>query len=251
MIVFNDPLVYYLSGTIIMFMLGIAAGNYATSLVYRLPKGLIIANDPPYCECSRRVYLKKRDLFPLFSWLLARGKCRYCDIKIPATYAMIEFLCGFLFVSNWMIYGFGEDLVLVLAINVILITIASIYYLEQRLMPILLVAMCGLGGIYRTLLDGDIFGFVKGGYLGMMIGLALWGLQMAGQRSKTPLPAYVLMMAVGGLCVGQDMLLPFFIVAFIIATLSYTLKCVSQNFIHAAWVIGVAGSVILAFSHVQ
>ena len=111
----------YLCGSILMFMLGIAAGNYVTSIIYRLPRGLVIANDPPYCECDKRMYLSKRDLFPFFSWFLNKGQCRFCDIKIPVTYTIVEFLCGFLFVANWITYGMGEELILVLAIDAVFI----------------------------------------------------------------------------------------------------------------------------------
>ncbi len=246
---FEDPLVYYLGGSLVMFVLGIAAGNYATSLVHRLPRGLVIANDPPYCECERRVYLETRDLFPLFSWIINKGKCRFCDIKIPATYTVIEGLCGFLFVMNYLIYGLGEELVLVLAMQVFLITIASIHFLENRLMVILLVTLGGLGGIYRTLLDGTTLNFIMGGYLAMMLGIVLWGLEMLLRRKKISFPHYAVMLGIGGLCMGRDMLLTYFIVAFVIALLSSCLSCVSSRFSQSAWIIGITGSVILALSH--
>lgn len=246
---FHDPFTYYLCGSIIMFMLGIAAGNYATSIIYRLPKGLVIANDPPYCECEKRMYLSKRDLFPFFSWFLNKGQCRFCDIKIPITYTIVEFLCGFLFVANWISYGMGEELVLVLAIDVVFICVAAIYYNEARLFPALLFVLGGVGAVHRTLLDGNTTEFVAGGYLGLMLGIVLWGLEMLMQRQKKPFPDYAVILAMGGLCVGREQLIVFFIIAFIIACFISCLGCLSEKFKQSAWVFGVTISVIMALSH--
>jgi leader peptidase (prepilin peptidase)/N-methyltransferase len=244
-----DDWVYYLCGSILMFMLGIAAGNYVTSIIYRLPRGLVIANDPPYCECDKRMYLSKRDLFPFFSWFLNKGQCRFCDIKIPVTYTIVEFLCGFLFVANWITYGMGEELVLVLAIDAVFIGVAAIYYNETRLFPSLLFVLGGVGAVHRTLLDNTIMEFVAGGYLGLMLGIVLWGLEMLRKRQKTAFPDYAIILAMGGLCVGRDQLITFFIIACIVALLTLCLGCVSERFKQSAWVFGVTVSVIMALSH--
>lgn len=232
-----------------MFMLGIAAGNYATSLVHRLPRGLTIANDPPYCECERRVYLPKRDLFPLFSWLINRGRCRFCDIRIPATYTVIEGVCGALFVANFLIYDIGEMMILILVIEILLITAAAIYFLEQQLTTILLVGIAGAAGMYRVLLDGTVFNFVAGAYLGLMIGIIIWGMESIVRRSKLPFPAYAVMLATGGGIIGREGLLVFFIITFLFALLAVALRGISPRFQESAWMIGVTCSVILGLSH--
>jgi leader peptidase (prepilin peptidase) / N-methyltransferase len=245
----TDPFTYYLCGSIIMFMLGIAAGNYVTSIIYRLPKGLVIANDPPYCECEKRMYLSKRDLFPFFSWFLNKGQCRFCDIKIPITYTIVEFLCGFLFVVNWITYGMGEELVLILLTDAVFIGVAAIYFNEGKLYPSLLFVLGGAAGVHRTLVDGTTIEFISGGYLGLMIGVVLWGLEMLMQRSKKPFPDYAIMLAMGGICVGRSDLIVFFIVSFIVACLIFSLRCLSENFQKSAWMFGVTISVLMALSH--
>ncbi len=48
-----------------------------------------------YCVgCKKQ--LKWYDLFPLFSYLFLRGKCRYCGFKLSIEYPLIEFLMGLL-----------------------------------------------------------------------------------------------------------------------------------------------------------
>ena len=43
--------------------------------------------------------LTTRDLFPVFSWLLSRGRCRHCQAKVSGRYPLIEMACGVLFVA--------------------------------------------------------------------------------------------------------------------------------------------------------
>jgi prepilin signal peptidase PulO-like enzyme (type II secretory pathway) len=43
-------------------------------------------------EC--RTTLTTKDLIPVLSWVLSRGRCRYCDTKIPMRYPLFELGCG-------------------------------------------------------------------------------------------------------------------------------------------------------------
>ena len=191
-----------LCGSIVMFILGLAAGNYATSIVYRLPKGLRIANDPPYCECEKRIYLQMRDMFPFFSWLWNRRKCRFCGVSVQGLYAWVELGCGVLFIAGLLVYGISEQLILVLGLGVFLITLVALYVAQQCLYTLIVVLVVMFGALYRTLLDGSVYPFIKGGYLGLMTGIAVWGALCLVRRSRQPFPALAIMLAIGGLCVG-------------------------------------------------
>ncbi|TAE34575.1 MAG: prepilin peptidase [Alphaproteobacteria bacterium] len=247
----SSSLVYYYVGIVIMFILGIAAGNYATSFIYRLPRGLTIANDPPYCECERRVYLSPKDLFPVFSWLSTRGKCRYCAVvAIPVTYTIVEALCGILFSANYFIYGFGQALVLILSMDVILITIAALYFIEKRLFAVLVSAFLGVAAVYRMSFGEPITGFFMGGYLAMMVGIVIWGAECAIARKRTPFPIYAMMLGLGGWCLGKSAIIPFVILSVFFAIISYAvLGRISPKFRHSAWVMGTVGSMIVMLSY--
>lgn len=48
-----------------------------------------------YCEkCKKQ--LAWYDLFPVFSWIFLKGKCRYCKTKLSIEYPLVEFLMGVL-----------------------------------------------------------------------------------------------------------------------------------------------------------
>jgi len=204
----------FASGIILMAVLGLSIGNFATTFIYRLPRGLKITKSPPYCECERRVKLEVRDNFPFFSWLMARGKCRWCDIRIPALYAMVELSCAVLFVTGLWRFGLGDALILILALGVLLIVQCAIYYTEHRLLPIVVVMAAACGAMYRILLDGTLFGFMHGAILGLAGGVTIWQARRVFAPQKKTLPDDALLLCIAGGCVGKGGLFPLFALSF-------------------------------------
>jgi len=98
---------------VLWFILGLCIGSFLNVLIYRLPtqqsvvKGRSIC---PLCKAS----LKPKDLIPLVSFLMLRGRCRYCRGKISLQYPVIEFFTGVLFVFiayyHQVNLGFGDIL---------------------------------------------------------------------------------------------------------------------------------------------
>src|SRR5688572_30305026 len=104
---------------ILFFLIGPAVGNFATSVVYRLPRAQTPFEKHPYCGgCG--TMLSPKDLFPLLSYFLLRGKCRYCGMKIRFSYTAIELACGALFALNFLLFGISEDFILISTLSVFL-----------------------------------------------------------------------------------------------------------------------------------
>lgn len=65
-------------------------GSFVGVLVRRLPDGRPIALARSHCEWCGTA-LTARDLVPLYSWLAARGRCRYCGHPLGWFYPGVEF----------------------------------------------------------------------------------------------------------------------------------------------------------------
>ncbi len=77
-------------------VLGVAIGSFLNVLIYRIPRNIPFANDRSKCpKCQAPIAV--RDLIPIISWLLLRGKCRNCQEKISIRYPLIEIFTGVLF----------------------------------------------------------------------------------------------------------------------------------------------------------
>ena len=82
---------------IIIFIIGTLFGSFYTLAVYRIPKRQDIVHTHSYCpNCNHKLGLL--DWFPIFSYILVGGKCRYCKQKIRPRYLLLEMLSGCAFV---------------------------------------------------------------------------------------------------------------------------------------------------------
>ncbi|BDI32973.1 peptidase [Capsulimonas corticalis] len=83
----------------VAFLYGIAIGSFLNVVIWRLPRGGSVAKPTwSYCpRCENR--LGTLDLFPVFSFLALRRRCRYCRSPISWRYPAIELLTGLLFAA--------------------------------------------------------------------------------------------------------------------------------------------------------
>ncbi|MEA2016472.1 MAG: prepilin peptidase [Actinomycetota bacterium] len=89
---------------IVFFISGLAMGSFLGVAAYRLPRKLSIVRPSSYCpHCKRKIPFY--DNIPVFSFILLRGRCRYCREKIPLRNLLIELITGVLFVTNYFFFG--------------------------------------------------------------------------------------------------------------------------------------------------
>ena len=73
----------------VVYLLAPFIGSFLGVLIRRWPAGRPIAYGRSCCDhCGAT--LRPRDLVPLVSWLLARGRCRYCKAPIGEFYPLVE-----------------------------------------------------------------------------------------------------------------------------------------------------------------
>jgi len=83
------------------FVIGAAVGSFLNVCIYRLPVDLSI-NRPrrSFCPACKTPILWHQNI-PLISWLLLRGRCANCGVKISVRYFAVELLTALLFVAIW------------------------------------------------------------------------------------------------------------------------------------------------------
>ncbi|MFM9889134.1 MAG: prepilin peptidase [Rickettsiales bacterium] len=82
------PLLYGL-----VTIVGAAIGSFITLITYRLPRDEPVGMTRSRCPACFTT-LGVRDLFPVLSWVLARGRCRHCQVKVSARYPLTELACA-------------------------------------------------------------------------------------------------------------------------------------------------------------
>jgi prepilin signal peptidase PulO-like enzyme (type II secretory pathway) len=151
-----------ISGLIFMLVLGPAFGNYACSIVYRLPLGKTPFERHPYCgHCNAD--LKPIDLFPILSYFMTRGRCRYCGGKIPGIYTVVELACLILFVCMFLRFGLSESFLLYTAAGFFAITLAAIQWQQGWISATLYSYAFIALALERTRAEGTIYGWFTNG----------------------------------------------------------------------------------------
>ncbi|HUC78951.1 MAG TPA: prepilin peptidase [Candidatus Saccharimonadales bacterium] len=131
-----------------ILILGVIFGSFINALVWRLhlkptlktkKSELSILKGHSICpHCRHR--LSSFDLIPILSWLMLRGRCRYCQKNISIEYPVVELLTGLLFLIsyvNWPLNFSLYSYVLLaiwLAILVLFISL-SLYDLKYKILP--------------------------------------------------------------------------------------------------------------------
>ena len=92
----------------VALLLGAVFGSFLNCAAWRLSHGESVLRGRSHCTACGHV-LGAGDLVPVLSWLLLRGKCRYCGTKIPARYplteavfALLTLLCLLRFDLSWL-----------------------------------------------------------------------------------------------------------------------------------------------------
>lgn len=154
--------------TIWMFFLGASIGSFLNVLIYRLPRGESIIIPPSHCpKCNHRLALW--DLIPVFSYILLRGKCRYCRERISVRYLLVEASLGMIFSTLFLLFDFSFFTIKSLLLISFLTPIFFID-LEHMLIPDILSIPGTLLGITLSFFQGKLIESLKGS---IIIGIIL------------------------------------------------------------------------------
>ena len=78
---------------IIIFIIGTLFGSFLTLAIYRIPLKKDITHERSFCpSCNHK--LGFLDLIPVLSYILLKGKCRYCGEKVRIRYLLLEIFSG-------------------------------------------------------------------------------------------------------------------------------------------------------------
>jgi leader peptidase (prepilin peptidase) / N-methyltransferase len=82
-------------------VIGLVFGSFLGVCVYRIPRGISVIQPGSFCpHCKRK--LAWRDLVPVFSLMINRGKCRECGEKVSQKYSAIEITTSIAFVFLYL-----------------------------------------------------------------------------------------------------------------------------------------------------
>ena len=203
---------------IVVFLYGIVVGSFLNVCILRIPEGKSIVTERSHCmSCGYQ--LKWFDMFPLFSYLFLRGRCRKCGAHVSAQYPIVEGFNGILWVVSWLVLGVSIDSILVCLLMSALLVLSVIDWRTYEI-PFGINVFIGILGIVRLVSNPDnrleyIIGFFAVSVPLLIILLLTHGQGMGGGDVK--------LMAAAGLFLGWKYIL-----------LALILGCLYGSVIHIA-----------------
>jgi len=133
------------------------------------PPGIVVERSHcPHCKTALRWY----DNIPVFSWLLLRGRCRYCQAPISVQYPLVELLTMLLVLCSVWRFGFGWHGFAAILVSCFLVALSGIDLRTQLLPDQLTLPLMWLGLVASI---DALFLTPKQAMVGAMVGyLSLW-----------------------------------------------------------------------------
>ena len=131
--------------SLFIFLLGLAVGSFLNAVIFRLEKGENALKGRSYCpQCKHQ--LSFDDLIPVLSFVLLKGKCRYCKKPISWQYPLVEISTAAVFLLIFFTQGLNFYLWSIASLLIVIF----VYDLKYYLIPdIILYLAIGVAFLYR------------------------------------------------------------------------------------------------------
>ena len=209
---------YLILGFVAFF--GASIGSFLTLATYRLPRDMKIGGRErsrcPACGTQLTV----RDLVPILSWGLARGRCRHCRARVSVRYPLTELACAA--GAAWLVAAYGLTLEAVALVGLwwcvvaIIITDLEHYIILDEVQ----VAVVLFGALYHYALGTPAEDVIEAGVFGLLLGLVIkYGFLFLRNKDGLGLGDVKLLCGVGVWFAGLVVFVPYLFIAGVLGVL--------------------------------
>ena len=206
------PMFFHMFCLVYYFVIGIVIGSFLNVCIYRIPKKESIAKGSSHCvSCGTKI--KRRDLIPVLSYFLLKGRCRYCNAPFSFRYALVEFLNGVVFLLCALKFQYTVETLLFSIFCSVLIVMAFIdldtMIIPDRIHVIIIFIGISLAFVSEMAINERIIGFFSVSLVLMLASIISKG-GIGGGDIK--------LMAVSGFVLGYKLILIGFLMGAILAS---------------------------------
>lgn len=149
-----------------IFVLGLIFGSFINALVWRVhTKRKWWGNERSICpKCKHKLYAV--DLIPVLSWLLLKGKCRYCKKPISVQYPLVELITAILFVVSYMAWPIMLSRLSILVFivwlfSLVLMVALCVYDYKWMILPNIIVVILTISSLIFVVLKAIDHGSIN------------------------------------------------------------------------------------------
>lgn len=233
---FHNSLSLAFDNIFFILFLGLIFGSFLNVVINRVPEGLSVVSPGSACpKCGYK--LKWYDNIPVFSWLLLRGKCRNCGLKISIQYPLIELMVAALLIFLYLKLTFSLNFFLhgifyfiLLAISIIDLKTYSIQPVMRNFLLGSALLILGLSFFKPEILAVRWYEGIYGGVFGFTILFLLMFIGRKIYKQDAMGGGDLFILAYGGLILGVKLTLTAFIISCIVAIITYFIPWIYTAF---------------------
>ncbi|MCF7874070.1 MAG: prepilin peptidase [Candidatus Omnitrophica bacterium] len=135
--------------SIAIFVFGLCVGSFLNVCIARFPQDQSIIKPRSYCPHCKKT-INWYDNIPVLSYILLRGRCRFCRRRISLIYPTVELITAFIFFWLYNQFGLNPDL-LKYSILFFLLIVVSFIDIKYHAIPAYL---CILGIVVALIFSG-------------------------------------------------------------------------------------------------
>jgi len=132
-------------GIFLVLLFGLCVGSFLNVAIFRVHEGDEVVRGRSKCmKCEEPI--GPRDLVPLLSYLVLKGRCRRCKAVVSWQYPVIELITGLLFVVLYLLHGLEmvlvRDIVFISYLIIIFVyDLRYMYILDKFTIPAMIFAL--------------------------------------------------------------------------------------------------------------
>ena len=142
---------------IFVFIFGLIIGSFLNVVIYRYNTGATIGGRSMCLSCGSQ--LTWRELLPLVSFLVLRGRCKVCKSAISWQYPLVEFTVALLFLIAYLVFGLTFYTAYVL-VQIAILMVIFVYDMRHKIIP-----------------DGFVYAFTAFSFLYILYQITLTGFE--------------------------------------------------------------------------
>jgi len=119
--------------TLAFALAGLVVGSFLNVCIHRIPRRESLVWPASHCTACNRP-LAWFENVPIVSWLLLRGRCRTCSVRISSMYLIVELTTAVVFAGGVAVYGLSSLLMVRLAFASALVVLFAID-LQHQILP--------------------------------------------------------------------------------------------------------------------
>lgn len=207
----------------LIFIFGLCIGSFLNVVINRLELEESIVVKRSHClKCKKT--LKWYDLIPVLSFIILRGKCRYCHKKISWQYPLVETAAGILFLLVFLSSRWADNFQFISIFYYLIITsvliIIFVYdlkhyiILDKIIFPAIIIAF-----LYRLVIFSSLTGLICPILAAMLAGGFFLSLVLISQEKWMGL-GDVKLGVLMGLILGWPHILPALFLSFVLGAIA-------------------------------